>query len=61
VADFSLRRLRPVLDLGQQLWLDPDACAIRFANAWVLRTNGVRRFFKSPAETLSKPWSTLPA
>jgi hypothetical protein len=25
VPDLALRRLRPVLDLGQQRWLDPDA------------------------------------
>jgi hypothetical protein len=36
-------------------------CEIRLASACVFRTNGVRRFFRSAAETVSKPWSTLPA
>jgi hypothetical protein len=59
---FAFCGLRPVLDLGEQFRLDPDAL-VRDALAVRLRfaVSGVRRLRNSAAEVLSKPWSTLPA
>jgi len=60
VPDFSLGGLRPVLDFGQKLRLDPDA-PVRHPLRERMRLPDERlgRFRMSAAGTLLKPWAIL--
>ena len=60
MPELSLRRFRPVLDLGEQFRLDPDALVRHpLCEGMRLADERLGRFRMSAAGTLLKPWAIL--